>query len=123
MIALTDVTKRYGPTVAVDHLSFEVRPGEVTGFLGPNGAGKSTTMRMVVGLDAPTSGQVTVDGRPYHDLRFPLRHVGALLEAKAMHPSRSARDHLRWMAAANSIDRRRVDDVLGMVGLADVAGR
>jgi ABC-2 type transport system ATP-binding protein len=80
-------------------------------------------MRMVVGLDAPTSGQVTVDGHPYRDLRFPLRHVGALLEAKAVHPSRSARDHLRWMADANGIDRRRVDDVLGMVGLADVAGR
>ena len=123
MIKLTDVTKRYGTTVAVDHLSFEVRPGEVTGFLGPNGAGKSTTMRMVVGLDAPTSGQVTVDGHPYRDLRFPLRHVGALLEAKAIHPGRSARDHLRWMADANSIDRRRVDEVLEMVGLADVAGR
>ena len=123
MIKLTDVTKRYGTTVAVDHLSFDVRPGEVTGFLGPNGAGKSTTMRMVVGLDAPTSGQVTVDGHPYRDLRFPLRHVGALLEAKAIHPGRSARDHLRWMADANSIDRRRVDEVLEMVGLADVAGR
>jgi ABC-2 type transport system ATP-binding protein len=123
MIELTDVTKRYGTTLAVDHLSFDVRPGEVTGFLGPNGAGKSTTMRMVVGLDAPTSGQVTVDGHPYRDLRFPLRHVGALLEAKAIHPGRSARDHLRWMADANNIDRRRVDEVLEMVGLADVAGR
>jgi ABC-2 type transport system ATP-binding protein len=123
MIQLNDVTKRYGTTVAVDHLSFEVRPGEVTGFLGPNGAGKSTTMRMVVGLDAPTTGQVTVDGHPYRDLRFPLRHVGALLEAKAIHPGRSARDHLRWLADANSIDRRRVDEVLEMVGLADVAGR
>jgi ABC-2 type transport system ATP-binding protein len=123
MITLNDVTKRYGTTVAVDHLSFHVRPGEVTGFLGPNGAGKSTTMRMVVGLDAPTSGRVTVDGHPYRDLRFPLRHVGALLEAKAIHPGRSARDHLRWMADANSIDRRRVDEVLEMVGLADVAGR
>ena len=123
MIKLLDVSKRYGTTVAVDHLSFDVRPGEVTGFLGPNGAGKSTTMRMVVGLDAPTSGQVTVDGHPYRDLRFPLRHVGALLEAKAIHPGRSATDHLRWMADANSIDRRRVDEVLEMVGLADVAGR
>jgi len=123
MITLNDVTKRYGTTVAVDHLSFEVRPGEVTGFLGPNGAGKSTTMRMVVGLDAPTSGQITVDGHPYRDLRFPLRQVGALLEAKAIHPGRSARDHLRWMADANSIDRRRVDEVLELVGLADVAGR
>jgi ABC-2 type transport system ATP-binding protein len=123
MITLTDVTKRYGPTVAVDHLSFEVRPGEVTGFLGPNGAGKSTTMRMVVGLDAPTSGHVTVDGHPYRDLRFPLRHVGALLEAKAIHPGRSARDHLRWLADSNGISRRRVDEVLDQVGLAEVAGR
>jgi ABC-2 type transport system ATP-binding protein len=123
MIQLTDVTKRYGPTVAVDHLSFEVRPGEVTGFLGPNGAGKSTTMRMIVGLDAPTSGQVTVDGRPYRDLRFPLRHVGALLDAKAIHPSRSARDHLRWLADSNGIARSRVDEVLDLVGLADVADR
>ena len=123
MIELTDVTKRYGTTVAVDHLSFDVRPGEVTGFLGPNGAGKSTTMRMVVGLDAPTSGQVTIDGHPYQDLRFPLRHVGALLEAKAIHPGRSARDHLRWLADSNGISRRRVDEVLGMVGLADVTRR
>jgi ABC-2 type transport system ATP-binding protein len=104
MIELTDVTKRYGTTVAVDHLSFDVRPGEVTGFLGPNGAGKSTTMRMVVGLDAPTSGQVTID-------------------AKAIHPGRSARDHLRWLADSNGISRRRVDDVLEQVGLADVARR
>jgi ABC-2 type transport system ATP-binding protein len=86
MIGLTDATKRYGSTVVVDHLSFEVRPGEVTGFLGPNGAGKSTTMRMIVGLDAPIAGRVTVDGRPYRELRFPLHHLGALLEAKAMHP-------------------------------------
>ena len=123
MIELTEVSKRYGPTVAVDHLSFEVRPGEVTGFLGPNGAGKSTTMRMVVGLDAPTSGQVTIDGHPYRDLRFPLRHVGALLEAKAIHPGRSARDHLRWLADSNGISHRRVDEVLDQVGLADVARR
>ena len=123
MIELTDITKRYGSTVAVDHLSFEVRPGEVTGFLGPNGAGKSTTMRMVVGLDAPTCGQVTVDGHPYRELRFPLRHVGALLEAKAIHPGRSARDHLRWLADSNGIGRRRVDEVLELVGLADVAHR
>jgi ABC-2 type transport system ATP-binding protein len=123
MIQLTDVTKRYSSTVAVDHLSFEVRPGEVTGFLGPNGSGKSTSMRMIVGLDAPTSGTVTVDGRPYRDLRFPLRHVGALLEAKAIHPARSARDHLRWLADSNGINRRRVDEVLEQVGLADVADR
>jgi ABC-2 type transport system ATP-binding protein len=123
MIELSNVTKRYGPTVAVDHLSFEVRAGEVTGFLGPNGAGKSTAMRMMVGLDAPTSGQVTIDGQPYRNLRFPLRHVGALLEAKAVHPGRSARDHLRWLADSNGISRRRVDEVLEQVGLADVAGR
>ena len=123
MIELHHVTKRYGHTVAVDDLSFEVRPGEVTGFLGPNGAGKSTTMRMIVGLDAPTSGTVTVDGRPYRELRFPLRHVGALLDAKAIHPGRSARDHLRWLADSNRISRRRVDEVLEIVGLTDVAPR
>lgn len=123
MIELSDITKRYGSTVAVDHLSFEVRPGEVTGFLGPNGAGKSTTMRMMVGLDAPTSGRVTVDGRPYRELRFPLHHVGALLEAKAVHPGRSARDHLRWLADSNGISRRRVDEVLDLVGLTEVAHR
>ncbi len=123
MIELTDVTKRYGPTVAVDHLSFVVRSGEVTGFLGPNGAGKSTTMRMIVGLDAPNSGQVTVGGSRYRDLRFPLRHVGALLEAKAIHPARSAIDHLRWLADSNGLGRTRVGEVLEQVGLADVAHR
>lgn len=123
MIELRNVTKRYGTTVAVDDLSVEVRSGEVTGFLGPNGAGKSTTMRMIVGLDAPTSGSVTVDGRRYRDLRFPLRHVGALLEAKAVHPGRSARDHLRWLADSNGIGRRRVDEMLELVGLADAADR
>ena len=123
MIELHDVTKRYGHTTAVDHLSFEVRPGEVTGFLGPNGAGKSTTMRMIVGLDAPTSGSVTVDGHHYRELRFPLRHVGALLDAKAIHPGRSARGHLRWLADSNGISRRRVDEVLEIVGLAEVAQR
>lgn len=123
MIELTDLTKRYGTTVAVDHLSFEVRPGEVTGFLGPNGAGKSTTMRMVMGLDVPTAGRVTVHGHRYHDLRFPLRHVGALLEARAVHPGRSARDHLRWLADSNGISRRRIDDVLEQVGLAPVSRR
>jgi len=123
MIELHHVTKRYGNTLAVDDLSFEVRPGEVTGFLGPNGAGKSTTMRMIVGLDAPTSGTVTVNGRPYRELRFPLRHVGALLDAKAIHPGRSARDHLRWLADSNRISRRRVDEVLEIVGLTDIAHR
>src|ERR671933_931726 len=123
MIELRDVTKRYGATTAVDHLTFEVRPGEVTGFLGPNGAGKSTTMRMIVGLDAPTSGRIAVDGHAYRDLRFPLHHVGALLEARAIHPGRSARDHLRWLADSNGIDRRRVEEGLELVGLGDVADR
>src|ERR671933_70714 len=121
MIELRDVTKRYGATTAVDHLTFEVRPGEVTGFLGPNGAGKSTTMRMIVGLDAPTSGRIAVDGHAYRDLRFPLHHVGAVLEARAIHPGRSARDHLRWLADSNRIGRRRVEEVLELVGLGEVA--
>jgi len=121
MIVAEGVTKRYGTTVAVDGLSFTVEPGLVTGFLGPNGAGKSTTMRMIVGLDAPTSGRVSVGGREYGRLRFPLHEVGALLEAKAIHPGRSARNHLQWLAASNNIDRRRVDQVLEMVGLASVA--
>jgi ABC-2 type transport system ATP-binding protein len=123
MIEIHDVTKRYGTTVAVDHLSFQVREGEVTGFLGPNGAGKSTTMRMMVGLDLPNSGQVTINGSRYADLRFPLHQVGALLEARAVHPGRSARNHLRWLADSNGIGRRRVDEVLELVGLSDVADR
>jgi ABC-2 type transport system ATP-binding protein len=103
MIQIDNVTKRCGNTVAVDRLSFEVREGEVTGFLGPNGAGKSTTMRMMVGLDLPTSGRVTINGNRYAGLRFPLHHVGALLEARAVHPGRSARNHLRWLADSNGI--------------------
>jgi ABC-2 type transport system ATP-binding protein len=121
MIVAEGMTKRYGKTVAVDDLSFTVESGLVTGFLGPNGAGKSTTMRMIVGLDAPSSGAVSVNGREYGRLRFPLHEVGALLEAKAIHPGRSARNHLQWLAASNNIDRRRVDQVLDMVGLASVA--
>jgi ABC-2 type transport system ATP-binding protein len=121
MIVAEGMTKRYGKTVAVDDLSFTVESGLVTGFLGPNGAGKSTTMRMIVGLDAPSSGGVSVNGREYGRLRFPLHEVGALLEAKAIHPGRSARNHLQWLAASNNIDRRRVDQVLDMVGLASVA--
>jgi len=121
MIVAEGLSKRYGRTTAVDGLSFRVEAGQVTGFLGPNGAGKSTTMRMIVGLDAPSAGRVTVDGQPYAQLRFPLRHVGALLEAKAIHPGRSARNHLRWLAASNGIPDRRVDEVLEMVGLASVA--
>ncbi len=117
------LTKRYGETVAVDDLSFDVQPGRVTGFLGPNGAGKSTTMRLVMGLDAPSSGIVTIGGRPYHDLPAPLREVGALLEARAIHPGRRAVDHLWMLAQANEIPRRRVDEVLDLVGLHSVAGR
>ena len=105
MIVAEGLSKRYGRTTAVDGLSFRVEAGQVTGFLGPNGAGKSTTMRMIVGLDAPSAGRVTVDGQPYAQLRFPLRHVGALLEAKAIHPGRSARNHLRWLAESNDIPK------------------
>jgi ABC-2 type transport system ATP-binding protein len=117
------LTKRYGTTLAVDDLSFDVMPGRVTGFLGPNGAGKSTTMRLIVGLDAPTAGAVTVAGRPYRSLRRPLFEVGAMLESAAVHPGRSARAHLRALAQANGIGRRRVDQVLAMVGLDAVARR
>ncbi len=123
MIEAVGVTKRYGTALAVDHLTFSALPGRVTGFLGPNGAGKSTTMRMIVGLDAPNSGRVTVNGQAYRDLRFPLHQVGALLEAKAVHPSRSARSHLRWLADSNGIGRARVDQVLEEAGLASVARR
>jgi ABC-2 type transport system ATP-binding protein len=121
MIEANGLTKRYGSTKAVDDLTFTVADGRVTGFLGPNGAGKSTTMRLIVGLDAPSSGRITVSGRPYHDRRFPLREVGALLEAKAIHPSRSARNHLRWLAQSNGIRASRVDEVLDQVGLTSVA--
>jgi ABC-2 type transport system ATP-binding protein len=121
VIEAVSVSKRYGSTLAVDSLSFTVRDGCVTGFLGPNGAGKSTTMRMIVGLDAPSSGSVRVGGRAYRDRRFPLHEVGSLLEAKTVHPGRSARNHLRWLAESNGISRRRVDAVLEQVGLASVA--
>ena len=123
MIEVRGLSKRYGPTVAVDGLSFDVRPGVVTGFLGPNGAGKSTTMRMVLGLDAPDAGEARIGGRRYRDLRWPLREVGALLEARTFHPGRSGRDHLRALAASNALPRSRVEEVLGLVGLAEVAGR
>ncbi|MBV7282613.1 MULTISPECIES: ABC transporter ATP-binding protein [unclassified Corynebacterium] len=123
MIEVTGLSKRYGSTLAVDNLTFSVKPGVVTGFLGPNGAGKSTTLRMILGLDSPTSGQATINGRTYAELENPLRTVGSLLDAKAVHPKRSAANHLRWMAASNGIDTRRVDEVLGLVGLSDVAGR
>ncbi len=122
-IEATGLTKRYGDKLAVADLSFLVRPGHVTGFLGPNGAGKSTTMRMIMGLDAADRGTVTVNGRRYHDLGWPLHEVGALLEAKAIHPGRSARAHLQMLAATNRIPKRRVEEVLETVGLSDVAGQ
>jgi ABC-2 type transport system ATP-binding protein len=123
MIEARGLTKRYGSTVAVDALSFDVRPGAVTGFLGPNGAGKSTTMRLMLGLDAPDAGEVRIGGRRYRQLGWPLREVGAVLEAKAFHPGRSAHAHLAALAASNGIPRSRVEEVLGIVGLGDVAGR
>jgi ABC-2 type transport system ATP-binding protein len=123
MIEVRGLTKRYGDTRAVDDLSFEVRPGYVTGFLGPNGSGKSTTMRLVLGLDHANAGEARVNGRRYAELPWPLREVGALLEARAFHPGRSAMNHLLALAKANAISRSRVGEVLELVGLAEVAGR
>jgi len=123
MIELKNLSKRYGDTLAVDDLSFTVAPGRVTGFLGPNGAGKSTTMRMILGLDAPSSGEVTVNRRSYRDLPAPMREIGALLDAKSIQGGRSAYDHLRWIARAVGLPRTRVDEVLDLVGLGEVAGR
>ncbi|WNB85043.1 ATP-binding cassette domain-containing protein [Cellulomonas sp. ATA003] len=121
MIEARDLTKRYGPKTAVDDVTFTVHPGRVTGFLGPNGAGKSTTMRMAVGLDRPTHGTVTVNGRPYAQHRSPLHEVGALLDAKAVHTGRSALHHLQAMAATHGIGRSRVHEVIAMTGLETVA--
>ncbi|WP_227979363.1 ABC transporter ATP-binding protein [Nocardia spumae] len=121
MIECRGLTKRYGDTVAVEDLSFTVTPGKVTGFLGPNGAGKSTTMRMILGLDKPTAGTAHIEGVRYEELAQPLRTVGALLDAKWVHPNRSARSHLRWLAATNDIPVTRVDEVLHLVGLTEVA--
>jgi ABC-2 type transport system ATP-binding protein len=123
MIEAIGLTKRYGRTVAVDDLSFTVQPGRVTGFLGPNGAGKSTTMRMILGLDRPTAGRVLIDGKPYTELHRPLRTVGALLDAKWVHPNRSARAHLKWLAVSNGLPAGRVDAVLEAVGLTQVANK
>ena len=123
MISARHLTKRYGDKSAVDDLSFTVPPGVITGFLGPNGAGKSTTMRMILGLDAPTSGSVLVNGLPYAANPRPLHEVGALLEARAVHTGRSARNHLLVMAATTGVGRDRVEEVIELVGLADVAGR
>jgi ABC-2 type transport system ATP-binding protein len=123
MISTYGLTKRYGPRLAVDGLTVTVRPGTVTGFLGPNGAGKSTTLRMVVGLDRPTAGHATVAGRAYASLAAPLREVGVLLDAGALHPGRTAAGHLRWLARSNGIPGRRAAEVLGLVGLGDVGGQ
>ncbi len=123
MIEVTGLSKRYGEKLAVDGLDFVVRPGIVTGFLGPNGAGKSTTMRMIAGLDEPTAGRVRVNGRDYRRASAPMAELGILLEAKAVHTGRSARNHLLALAQTNGIRRRRVDEVIDMAGLTDVAGQ
>jgi ABC-2 type transport system ATP-binding protein len=123
VIEVDGLTKRFGSTLAVDGLSFSVRPGVVTGFLGPNGSGKSTTMRCILGLDRPQSGSATVNGASYVKLPAPPRSVGALLDAKQAHPGHRAKDHLRWIAAAAGVPRSRVDECLAMVGLTDVAKR
>jgi ABC-2 type transport system ATP-binding protein len=123
MIEARGLTKRYGSRVAVDELSFDVRPGVVTGFVGPNGSGKSTTIRMILGLATPDTGEVRIGGRRYRDLPWPLREVGALLEARTFHSGRSARAHLAALAASNGIDRSRVEEVLDLVGLSDAGGR
>ncbi len=121
VIEVSELTKRYGSAVAVDRLTFHVKPGQVTGFLGPNGAGKSTTMRVVLGLDRPTSGRALVNGRRYAEMRRPMREVGALLDAGAVHGGRTALDHLRWLARSNGIGSDRVVSLLELVGLAGVA--
>ena len=121
MIEVKDLVKKYGATTAVDHLTFTVEPGRITGFLGPNGAGKSTTMRLILGLDRPSGGNALIDGKPYRELRDPLRHVGALLEARAVHGGRSAFNHLLYLAQTQGVPKRRVSEVLDLVGLTSVA--
>ena len=121
MIEISDLTKRYASTTAVDHVTFTARPGRVTGFLGPNGAGKSTTLRILLGLDAATSGSALIDGHRYRDLRLPLRTVGALLDGAGPVPDRRAIDHLTWIAQSNRIGAARVREVLDLVGLAGAA--
>src|SRR3977135_4267005 len=122
-IVVSGLTKQYRKVRAVDDLSFTVEPGRVTGFLGPNGAGKSTTMRIIVGLDRPQKGTATIRGRAYRDLADPLRTVGALLEAKAVHTGRSARNHLLFLAQTQGLPAKRVEEVLALVGLQDVADK
>jgi ABC-2 type transport system ATP-binding protein len=122
-IDVTDLRKRYGRTVALDGLSFTVSPGAVTGFVGPNGAGKTTTMRVILGLDAPDEGSALIGGRPYRSLRAPLRHIGSLLDAAALHPSRTGRNHLLWLAYSQGLSAKRVDEVIDQVGLQTAARR
>jgi ABC-2 type transport system ATP-binding protein len=122
-ISFNNLTKRYGSVLAVDGLSFDVQPGQVTGFLGPNGSGKTSTLRMLLGLAVPTSGTATIGGVPYHQLPDPVRQIGAALDSNTFHPGRSAAQHLRILATVSGLPRRRVDEVLGLVGLSDVAGR
>src|SRR5215469_10334062 len=122
-IEVSGLRKRFGPAVALDGMSFTVLPGQVTGFVGPNGAGKSTTMRVILGLDAADAGSALIDGRPYRSLRHPLSHVGALLDAAALQPGRSARNHLLWLAHSQGLTAQRVDEVIGQAGLASAARR
>ncbi|MGA0886181.1 MAG: ABC transporter ATP-binding protein, partial [Ilumatobacteraceae bacterium] len=123
MISVEGLTKRFGTTLAIDNLSFDVQPGRVTGFLGPNGSGKSTTMRCMVDLDRPQSGTVRFSGRRYGEIAHPIRMIGVLLDASYVHPGRSARRHLEWLAMSNHLERQRVDEVLSLVGLSEVAHR
>ena len=123
MISVDRLTKRFGSTLAIDNLSFDVQPGRVTGFLGPNGSGKSTTMRCMVDLDRPQSGTVRFSGRRYGEIAHPIRMIGVLLDASYVHPGRSARRHLEWLAMSNHLERQRVDEVLSLVGLSDVSHR
>ncbi|HEY6279354.1 MAG TPA: ATP-binding cassette domain-containing protein [Streptosporangiaceae bacterium] len=122
-IEVSGLRKRFGPTVALDGMSFTVAPGQVTGFVGPNGAGKSTTMRVILGLDAPDAGSALVGGRPYHSLRHPMHHVGSLLDAGALQPSRTGRNHLLWLAHSQGLTAQRVDEVIGQAGLEKAARR
>ncbi|MEV7235569.1 ATP-binding cassette domain-containing protein [Streptomyces sp. NPDC051020] len=122
-VEVTGLRKRYGPTTALDGMTFTVRPGQVTGFVGPNGAGKSTTMRVILGLDTADEGTALIGGQPYRNLRNPLNHIGALLDAAALQPGRTARNHLLWLAHSQGLGARRVDDVIEQAGLGPVAGR
>jgi ABC-2 type transport system ATP-binding protein len=122
-IEVSGLRKRFGPALALDGMTFTVNPGQVTGFVGPNGAGKSTTMRVILGLDAPDEGAATVNGRPYHQLKHPLRHMGALLDAGALQPGRKARNHLLWLAHSQGLGAKRVDQVIAESGLSDVIRR